>query len=106
MDSIQAPNHNKSIAAGGGALGGGTIGVVFVAFLHYRYGIVLGPEMSTAVGGLAAAAFGTVGAFLAPIFTAGQQALVRHLNDQDREQAEEVIAAVQTASVNRGGPEK
>ena len=104
MDAIASPNHNKSIGALGGATGGGTIGILVIAFLHLRYGIILAPELSCAVGASAAAVLGTIGAFFAPLFTAGQQALIRHLNGIDRAQAEEVADAAQTLSVNRGVP--
>jgi hypothetical protein len=72
----RAQTLNKAIGGGSGAIGGGILGIALVAYIHSKYPN-LSPEGAAGIASFIASAFAYVGAYLAPIATAAQQAVIR-----------------------------
>lgn len=80
--SVSSPNNNKTVASVGSGLSGTLLGSGIVALITLRYPN-LNPVEAAAIGGVVAAALGSIGVWLAPLLTAAQHHAIRALDGSD-----------------------
>lgn len=82
VQQLQSPSNNKAVGAGAGGLGGGLVGIAFVAYLDYR-GVVMSQELAATVAGGISTVAAAIGAYFAPILTVAQQAIIHKLQHEN-----------------------
>lgn len=75
VQPVNASNNNKTVASAGGGISGTVLGAGIVALLTVKYPN-LNPIEAAAIGGFAAAAMSSLGAWMMPILTAAQHRAV------------------------------
>lgn len=90
VQSVFAPNNNKTLASVAGGLSGTALGAGIVALITLKYP-ALNPILASAIGSLAAAALASIGAWLAPILTAAQHRAIRALDGAATADQKEIL---------------
>ena len=104
VQSVPSPNNNKIVGQGIGAFGGAGLATGIIALMTVKYPD-FSPTGAAALAGVLAGILGSVGTYMAPLFTAIQHRAIKALDGgaspdqkltESVAQAQKIVNAAQT----------